>query len=325
MAGCEPVEELREDALVDFLVRNGGRVKNKELVQRYKGFINAPDPQQKSKYRDIFKDIINKIAVVKQEDGEKYIILKKKYQHLMQPSSSNSSEEKVILNTPVQASFEQIPEKVQPVNFGEVKQPSSFSDVQRSMQISQSEASEIRELSSTVFTTPAKVNACEWIAEDLQTLHTIPKSPLEVTSDCQGNPRLCCSEAAEEKQDEKLYAASESNAENPMNIEIKVEAAQEEEFDSVFKDDLEQNGLEDGSGSMGSPSVALDPLEKEWLKFAAIGHLTALCDLLRQDPSLAMKKDFTSVSINVSTSSFLKIFEYTLNLWYLKCLQSLSS
>ncbi|XP_072917702.1 uncharacterized protein [Hemitrygon akajei] len=254
MAGCEPVEELREDALVDFLVRNGGRMKNKELVQRYKGFINAPDPQQKSKYRDIFKDIINKIAVVKQEDGEKYIILKKKYQHLVQGSSSNSTEEKVILNTPVQASFEQIPEKVQPVNFGEVKQPSSLSDVQHSMQISQSEASEIRELSSTVFTTPAKVNACEWIAEDLQTLHTIPKAPLEVTSDCQ--------------------------------------------------DDLEQNGLEDGSGSMGSPSVALDPLEKEWLKCAAIGHLAALCDLLRQDPSLAMKKDFTSVSINVSTSSF---------------------
>ncbi|XP_062887538.1 uncharacterized protein LOC134336866 isoform X2 [Mobula hypostoma] len=247
MAGCEPVEELREDVLVDFLVKNGGRVMNKELVQRYKGFINAPDPQQKSKYRDIFKDIINKIAVVKQEDGEKYIILKKKYQHLVRGSSNNTREEKVILNTPVQASFEQTSEKDQPVNFGEGKQPSCLSDIQQSMQISQNEASETRELSSSIFTTPVKVNACEWIAEDLQ-------APLEVTSDCQ--------------------------------------------------DDLEQNGLEDGSGSMGSPSVALDPLEKEWLKYAAIGHLTALCDLLRQDPSLAMKKDFTSVSIYVSTSSF---------------------
>ncbi|XP_072135654.1 uncharacterized protein [Mobula birostris] len=288
MAGCELVEELREDALVDFLVKNGGRVINKELVQRYNGFINAPDPQQKSKYRDIFKDIINKIAVVKQEDGEKYIILKKKYQHLVRGSSSNTREEKVILNTPVQASFEQTSEKDQPVNFGEGKQPSSLSDIQQSMQISQNEASETRELSSTIFTTPVKVNACEWIAEDLQ-------APLEVFSDCQENPRLCYSEASEEKQDDKLYAASESNAESPVNIEIKVEAAQEEEFDSVFKDDLEQNGLEDGSGSMGSPSVALDPLEKEWLKYAAIGHLTALCDLLRQDPSLAMKKDFTSI------------------------------
>ncbi|XP_062887529.1 ankyrin repeat domain-containing protein SOWAHC-like isoform X1 [Mobula hypostoma] len=297
MAGCEPVEELREDVLVDFLVKNGGRVMNKELVQRYKGFINAPDPQQKSKYRDIFKDIINKIAVVKQEDGEKYIILKKKYQHLVRGSSNNTREEKVILNTPVQASFEQTSEKDQPVNFGEGKQPSCLSDIQQSMQISQNEASETRELSSSIFTTPVKVNACEWIAEDLQ-------APLEVTSDCQENPRLCYSEASEEKQDDKLYAASESNAESPVNIEIKVEAAQEEEFDSVFKDDLEQNGLEDGSGSMGSPSVALDPLEKEWLKYAAIGHLTALCDLLRQDPSLAMKKDFTSVSIYVSTSSF---------------------
>lgn len=36
--------------------------------------------------------------------------------------------------------------------------------------------------------------------------------------------------------------------------------------------------------------LKLDPLEKEWLKCAAIGHLAALSDLLRQDPSLAMKK-----------------------------------
>ncbi|XP_051887616.1 ankyrin repeat domain-containing protein SOWAHA [Pristis pectinata] len=293
-----PAEELREDALLDFLAKNGGRVKNKALVERFKAFINAAEPQLRAKYRDIFKDIVNKIAVVKQEDGEKYIILKKKYQHLVQERGSNSKDEKMILNTPAQASFEQILEKDQPVNFGEEEQPGSLSDVQPFMPKSQNEASEIGSLSSAVITAPAKVNACEWIVPDLPTTPTMSKAPSEITSDSQGNPRLCFNEASEEKQDEKFDVASENNAANPVNIEIKVEEPQQEEFDSVFKDDLEQNGFEDGTGSMGSPSVALDPLEKEWLKCAAIGHLTALCDLLRQDPSLAMKKDFTSFNFN---------------------------
>ncbi|XP_062445564.1 collagen alpha-1(I) chain-like [Rhea pennata] len=53
---------------------------------------------------------------------------------------------------------------------------------------------------------------------------------------------------------------------------------------------------EDGSGGMGSCPVALDPMEKEWLQGAASGDLPVLSQLLQQEPSLATKKDFTSVS-----------------------------
>ncbi|XP_078275447.1 ankyrin repeat domain-containing protein SOWAHC-like [Rhinoraja longicauda] len=285
MAACGSGQQLQEEALVDFLAKNGGRVQDKELVERFKTFINAPEPQLKAKYRDIFKDIVNRIAVVKHEDGEKYIVLKKKYRHLVHDKDSSSSKVK---NTSVQATFEKMLENDQPVCFGKEKQTSSLSDVHQFKQMSQNEASEI--------STPSKVNLCEWITQNLPTSDTISKVPLEITNDNQGNPRIGYNEASEEKQDERFE--SKNNATNSVNIEIKVEEAQEEEFDSVIKEDLEQNVFEDGSGSMGSPSVALDPLEKEWLKCAAIGHLTALCDLLRQDPSLAIKKDFTSTALH---------------------------
>nr|XP_042698467.1 ankyrin repeat domain-containing protein SOWAHC-like isoform X7 [Chrysemys picta bellii] len=56
----------------------------------------------------------------------------------------------------------------------------------------------------------------------------------------------------------------------------------------------EQDASEDGGSSLGSSSVALDPVEKEWLQGAASGHLLTLSHLLKQEPSLATRKDFTS-------------------------------
>ncbi|XP_067904604.1 ankyrin repeat domain-containing protein SOWAHA-like [Heterodontus francisci] len=304
MAECGAGEELREDALIDFITKKGGRVKNKELVERFKKFINAPEPQLKAKYRDVFKDIVNKIALVKQEDGEKYIVLKKKYQHLVQERDGCNKEE-MTLCTPVEESVEQLQKKDLPTRSGEEKLENSISDAPHSKKRSQAEAVQNIDisgpLSSKIYarnTTAEKVNMCEWIVEELPTPTTDTKSkaPSELTCDSQDSRNLYYTKAFEEKQDKELDIAPESNVPCPMNIEVKVEEPQEEEFDSVFKDDSEQNGFEDGSGSMGSPSVALDPLEKEWLKCAASGHLTALCDLLRQDPALATKKDFTSCS-----------------------------
>nr|XP_032646901.1 uncharacterized protein LOC116831187 isoform X6 [Chelonoidis abingdonii] len=70
--------------------------------------------------------------------------------------------------------------------------------------------------------------------------------------------------------------------------------AAEEDAECLSKPELEQDASEDGGSSLGSSSVALDPVEKEWLQGAASGHLLTLSHLLKQDPSLATRKDFTS-------------------------------
>ncbi|XP_038225988.1 ankyrin repeat domain-containing protein SOWAHA-like [Dermochelys coriacea] len=56
----------------------------------------------------------------------------------------------------------------------------------------------------------------------------------------------------------------------------------------------EQDTSEDGGSSLGSNPVALDLVEKEWLQGAASGHLLTLSHLLKQEPSLATRKDFIS-------------------------------
>ncbi|XP_060691875.1 ankyrin repeat domain-containing protein SOWAHA-like [Hemiscyllium ocellatum] len=315
MAERGAVEDLREDAIIDFLAKKGGRVKNKELVEKFKKFINAPEPQLKAKYRDIFKDIINKIALVKQEDGEKYIVLKKKYQHLVKERDGCHKEENVTVITAVEELVEQFPKEEISPHSEEKQQQRSNSDDPKNKKTSPMEtllkkhtSKPLNSKVSAGSSTDEKVNMCEWIIQELPTPTADNKSkvPSELTKETQlqEKPSICFIEAFEEKQGKKLDVASESVTECPVQIEVKVEESQMDEFDSVFKNDSEQNGFEDGTGSMGSPSVALDPLEKEWLKCAASGQLTALCDLLRQDPSLAAKKDFTSVSDNVYTNGF---------------------
>ncbi|XP_038658986.1 ankyrin repeat domain-containing protein SOWAHC isoform X2 [Scyliorhinus canicula] len=313
MAECGTAEDLREDALIDFLAKKGGRVKNKELVERFKKFINAPEPQLKAKYRDVFKDIVNKIALVKQEDndihmmckarktqGEKYIVLKKKYQHLVRERDGCNKEEKMTLSTSLQESVQQLQKEVSTHSREENLESSNAVAPKVNEMVPKENTQDIdisKPLSSKICAgnpTAETLNMCEWIVHELPTADTKSKAPSERSSDSQECPSICCSEAFEEKQGKEYDTASEGDAAYSLQIEVKVEEPQEEEFDSVFKDDSEQNGFEDGSGSIGSPSVALDPLEKEWLKCAASGHLTALCDLLRQDPSLAAKKDFTS-------------------------------
>ncbi|XP_059508818.1 ankyrin repeat domain-containing protein SOWAHA isoform X2 [Stegostoma tigrinum] len=311
MAECGS-KDLREDALIDFLAKKGGRVKNKELVERFKKFINAPEPQLKAKYRDIFKDIVNKIALVKQEDngihvmckarktqGEKYVVLKKKYQRLVRERDGYHKEENITMSTPAEEFVEQLRKEELSPHSEEEKQQNSNSDAPKSkktftmetllkIDISEPTSSKISAGSST----EEKVNMCEWLVQELPppAADTKIKVPSELARQSQERPSICFSEAFGGKQGKRLDTASESVTECPVQIEVKVEEPQTDGFDAVFKDDSVQNGFEDGTGSMGSPSVALDPLEKEWLKCAASGQLTALCDLLRQDPSLATKK-----------------------------------
>lgn len=69
--------ELTVEAVRDFIIFHDGKVKNNSLVTHFRKFLN--DPSRKVESRQIFKDCVNEVAVVKTENGEKYVQLKKKY------------------------------------------------------------------------------------------------------------------------------------------------------------------------------------------------------------------------------------------------------
>ncbi|XP_078087692.1 ankyrin repeat domain-containing protein SOWAHA-like [Mustelus asterias] len=77
----EPV--LSQELVIKFLVEAGGKVKNSELLHNFRNELASDDAQRKREARELFKRFINNVAVVREEEGVKFVVLKKKLQHLV--------------------------------------------------------------------------------------------------------------------------------------------------------------------------------------------------------------------------------------------------
>ncbi|XP_061115231.1 ankyrin repeat domain-containing protein SOWAHB [Conger conger] len=250
--------DVSEESLLEYIFRAGGRVKNADLLKTYKHFISHNDQHLRAKYREEFKLIIDRIAVVKSENGEKYLVLKKKYKQLMQEREAGPL------------------------------RPSSTA---------QREGGEAPRGPRRLTSDPTETAE---VPKAALASHKGPAITITVT-ECPDN------EGPEEGQQrgevgEQLSSAGSEEilGPDPENLpeDAAIPADGEDQADgftgskSELEQDLEQE--EEGTGSIGSNSVALDPLEKEWMQSAACGRLAQLSQLLKQEPSLAYKKDFTS-------------------------------
>uniref|UniRef100_A0A673L1T6 Sosondowah ankyrin repeat domain family Ca n=1 Tax=Sinocyclocheilus rhinocerous TaxID=307959 RepID=A0A673L1T6_9TELE len=72
--------ECTQESVLDFLLENGGRVKNKDLVAHFKVFLSSENAKR-AVLKERFKRFVDNIASVKQENGEKVVCLKKKYRY----------------------------------------------------------------------------------------------------------------------------------------------------------------------------------------------------------------------------------------------------
>ncbi|XP_059396591.1 ankyrin repeat domain-containing protein SOWAHB-like isoform X2 [Carassius carassius] len=234
--------EISEASLLDYICSSGGKVKNSDLSKAYKHFINHSDLQLRAKYREEFKLIIDRIAVGKSENGEKYLVLKKKYRPQMQEQEQEPGSGK---------------------EGQSIKQfhPNTQNDLQVSNPVQNRNPTAQK---------PALVAWCSGpmitVTEATELTHT-------------DNADSTISPPDEVKPDE--LSASDREDELDKDSGSKSESEQDEEHGS----------------SLGSTTVSLDPLEKEWIFSAASGKLSHLTQLLKQDSSLANKKDFTSVSL----------------------------
>ncbi|XP_078407151.1 ankyrin repeat domain-containing protein SOWAHA-like [Cetorhinus maximus] len=77
----EPI--LSQEAVIQFLVEAGGKVRNSELLHNFRNELVQNDAQRKREARELFKRFINNVAVVREEEGVKFVVLKKKLQHLI--------------------------------------------------------------------------------------------------------------------------------------------------------------------------------------------------------------------------------------------------
>ncbi|XP_063160970.1 ankyrin repeat domain-containing protein SOWAHC [Candoia aspera] len=72
---------LDHDAVLRFLAERGGRARNADLLEHFRGFLTSPDPQRRARDREHFKELVNAVATVRQEPGSgaKYVQLRKRY------------------------------------------------------------------------------------------------------------------------------------------------------------------------------------------------------------------------------------------------------
>ncbi|GAA6069028.1 ankyrin repeat domain-containing protein SOWAHA-like [Tachysurus ichikawai] len=84
--------DIKQETILSVLIEEGGRIKNSELLSKFKGSLNCSDPEEKKQNRDLFKMIINNIAVVKELEEGKYIVLRKKYLNLLKARSDDGIE-----------------------------------------------------------------------------------------------------------------------------------------------------------------------------------------------------------------------------------------
>ncbi|KAK3525683.1 hypothetical protein QTP70_004903 [Hemibagrus guttatus] len=69
----------------------GGKVKNAELLSAFTSHINCTEAEERRCNRDLFKSFINNVAVVKRVDDVKYVVVKKKYQEMINAGKSSKA------------------------------------------------------------------------------------------------------------------------------------------------------------------------------------------------------------------------------------------
>ncbi|KOB71934.1 Ankyrin repeat domain-containing protein [Operophtera brumata] len=72
-----PPTELSYDEILKFMLKHNGKVTNHELVKHFKVFLMNPDKRNEA--RSTFKKHVNTLAIIKNQNNEKWLILKKKY------------------------------------------------------------------------------------------------------------------------------------------------------------------------------------------------------------------------------------------------------
>lgn len=84
--------DLTQESILSFLLEHGGKVKNLELLNNFRSHISCSDPAEKQHNRDIFKKLVNSVAVVKQIDGVKFVVVKKRYQDFIKEAMQDASQ-----------------------------------------------------------------------------------------------------------------------------------------------------------------------------------------------------------------------------------------
>ncbi|XP_032666427.1 ankyrin repeat domain-containing protein SOWAHC isoform X7 [Odontomachus brunneus] len=296
--------ELSLEEIRNYLLENGGTARNHDLVKHFKRFLT--DPETRVEARNRFKEYVNTLATIKNEEGEKYLVLKKKYRQvslgdLSLPQQVGSPPSITTPDLPVSPLREPPPYRPPP--------PAPLSPTVNNSQVS------LEEDRTTTISEHGEIRRndnSEYGATDNSELGTpVSSPPVPPRRKSQDKLKLENKENIEKNMkgfSEAVIKEDEATVTNPGSAEQLSVRERMQRFNRMASEtDLPsrpsggtttptKKRTEKGADEDDSASVAsqLDGKSREWLVRAAQGDYQALAKLATEEPRLTRLKDPTS-------------------------------
>ncbi|MBN3271934.1 SWAHA protein, partial [Polyodon spathula] len=258
---------LTQESVLTFLLNEGGRVKNSELLNNFKSLLNVGNPDEKKQNRELFKRFVNNVAVVKDKEGVKYVVVRKKYLPFV----------KDVSEVPAQHS-----DLVPDIPTSQSQPSHTCNNKVESMLLKYNQGGTYNKGATT-----------QGAQRTAQKPYMLPLRclPPEVDFKTQVEEQVVL-----RPKEDKVKALVKLQADRDAYKSPRMKRRQIEEATTPSSPHLKRisKTLKQGEEARYSDMAPLDPVEHEWLVKAAAGHWNQLYGLLLRDTNLAEKKDFMS-------------------------------
>ncbi|XP_065815042.1 ankyrin repeat domain-containing protein SOWAHA [Labrus bergylta] len=295
---------LTQESILSFLLEQGGKAKNAELVNNFRSEISCSDPAEKQNNRDLFKKLVNSVAVVKQIEGVKFVVVKKRYQDFVKEVAHDASQMDDSF-TSQNTSFTHIspthraesarriysdiennnmcfPAHSNGNNYRDAKHTCAETTTLKVLNISGDQGSKARN-SGAVFAV---------IAVKSPQRDPGPEARDGLYPQVHQSNTLVSKVFKPSVQNLKFRACEKGAESDPLCLKNRqAEDTQPQVFPHVRSED---KTTRQGDDVKYSECVPLEPLAHEWLVKCATGLWGQIHGLLLQDTRLAQKKDFIS-------------------------------
>ncbi|XP_047543997.1 uncharacterized protein LOC125076090 [Vanessa atalanta] len=310
-----PPAELSFDEILKFMLAHNGKVTNHELVKHFKVFLMNPDMRDEA--RNTFKKHVNALAIIKNQNNEKWLILKKKY--MTNSAKENDEIENKTSEPPAAASNESVelednnsqpPYRPPPplqlnqdfsILANIIQDTSTIHTQKPPIDLPLNESKESLTLTDEI---PPKVHPRRKSTERMITekRSSIPSLnsdtrmsiPNEDTSDISETSTLTSSrsESMLVESEQKISVKERKQMFNRMASESDVIKSQKLSFNNSSVDEEDRVSLEH------KETGPLDSKQKQWILCAARGEYHTLAKMCKENSKLVRTKDpFTGVSI----------------------------
>ncbi|XP_072301578.1 ankyrin repeat domain-containing protein SOWAHA [Eucyclogobius newberryi] len=290
--------DLTQQSVLSFLIAEGGTVRKSALVRRFKGSTDCDDPAERERNRALFRDLVNSVAVVREVDGAKYVVVRRKYEPLVESYRAREEEKeeekeekeeekeegKEEEERAAGARADVVPEGEPQCPLGEPQRP--LDEPQRPL-VPSEEARDDRERGGNLNPIAMALQRCTHDVKLKRSMHFDVQSQ---RAKPQSKPyALPLRTPPTQVQIHKInddpgqaatgWARASANAGSPGSKRATKSAKVSAEVRE----------------SRSSPSlVPLEQTEHEWLVKCASGHWSQVYGMLMRDSQLAEKKDFIS-------------------------------